>query len=266
MSYFTGKKWKEIKKKKLVCTKVNYEEYSFSAKEWMEIIVQFLLLVGLVDYFCYRSRVFWVVSLPGVIWFVKWKRKQKIEKRIRILNDHFQEALRALETAVRAGYSMEQGVGECRKELEQIYGTEDTMVKEFVFMEQQIKLGVPVEQLFLDFGKRSGVEDIRNFGEIFLISRRSGGNLGQIMEKMADVIGEKIKVNRDIQTTVSGKKMEQMIMSMVPGGMILYVRYTSEGILDVLYHNLWGVLIMTLCLGMYFISVKLGRKIVRISV
>lgn len=266
MSYITGKSWKGSKKKKIQGSKIDYQTYVFGKKEWVGLILEFFLVVCMINYFCYRSWIFFLVSLPGMIWFVKWKRKMKMEKRIGLLNDHFQEALRSLETAVRAGYSMEQGVGECRKELEQIYGNDDVMVKEFLFMEQQIRLGVPVEQLFLDFGKRSGVEDIRNFGEIFLISRRSGGNLGQILEKMADVMGEKIKVNRDIQTTVSGKKMEQAIMSMVPAGMILYVRYTSEGILDVLYHNVWGVLIMTVCLAVYFVSVKMGRKIVRISV
>lgn len=47
---------------------------------------------------------------------------------------------------------------------------------------------------------------------------------------------------------IAGKKLEQLVMSMVPGVMILYM-LISSGFLDVLYHNLPGVLVMTGCLG-----------------
>ena len=133
-------------------------------------------------------------------------------------------------------------------------------------MERQMRVGISIEQLFLDLGMRSGVEDIRSFGEIFLISRRTGGNLGKIIEKMSRIIGEKIRVEREIDVSIAGKKMEQLVMSLVPGGMIIYMQITSEGFLDVLYHNLLGNMVMTVCLGIYFFSFRLGRKIVRISI
>ena len=86
------------------------------------------------------------------------------------------------------------------------------------------------------------------------------------MEKMARIIGEKIRVEQEIDVSVAGKKMEQMVMSLVPGGMILYMQVTSEGFLNILYHNLLGMIVMTVCLGIYGFSFWLGRKIVRIAV
>ena len=141
---------------------------------------------------------------------------------------------------------MEQGVTECRREMERLFGNGDDLVRELRYMESQMQVGVPVEQLFWNLGQRSGVEEIRNFGDIFLIARRSGGNLGKILGNLAEVLGEK--------------------MSMVPGVMILYMQVTSRGFLDVLYHNLPGVLVMTGCLGVYLFSFRMGRKIVRIQV
>lgn len=44
------------------------------------------------------------------------------------------------------------------------------------------------------------------------------------------------------------------------------MQVTSSGFLDVLYHNLPGVLVMTGCLGVYLFSFRMGRKIVRIQV
>lgn len=246
--------------------KPDYEQYVFSIREWIVCLTESTVLICVVNYLCYRSWWAFLAVIPGGIWYAKWKKQQKKEKRKQRLYYHFQDVLHGLQTAVGAGYSMEHAVCECRKELEQIYGEDEDLVRELTYMEMQMKVGIPVEQLFLDLGQRSGVEDIRNFGEIFLISRRSGGNLREIMEKMARVLGEKIRVRREIEVCISGKRAEQMVMSLVPGGMILYMQMTSGGFLDVLYNNLPGVLIMTVCLGVYLFSFRMGRKIVRISV
>lgn len=135
--------------------------------------------------------------------------------------------LQSLQTAVRAGYSMEQSVTECRREMERLFGERDDLVRELRYMESQMQVGVPVEQLFWNLGQRSGVEEIRNFGDIFLIARRSGGNLGKILGNLAEVLGEKIRVTGEIQVAIAGKKLEQMVMSLVPGAMILYMQLTS---------------------------------------
>lgn len=246
--------------------KQNYNQYRFSGREWVRCMLEIVGIVTMINYFCYRSWWVFLGILPWGFWYVKWKKRQKMEKRKLLLYYHFQDVLHGLLTAVRAGYSMEQAVCECRKELEQIYGEEEDLVKELIYMERQMKVGISPEQLFLDLGQRSGVEDIRSFGEIFLISRRSGGNLGEIMEKLARVLGEKIRVRREIEVCISGKRTEQMVMSLVPGGMILYMQLTSKGFMDVLYNNVLGAAIMTVCLAVYLFSFWMGRKIVRISV
>ena len=246
--------------------KIDYSRYNFSLKEWIQTVLEIAILTVIVDYLCYRSYWFLLIGIPAGIWYIRWKKKEKIDKRKKRIAYHFQDVLHGLQTAVRAGYAMERAVTECRKELEQIYGTEDELVKELVYMERQMKVGVGVDQLFLDLGLRTGVEDILNFGEIFMISRKSGGNLGDIMEKMARIIGEKIRVSREIDVAVSGKKMEQLIMSLVPGGMILYMQASSRGFMDVLYHNPAGVFVMTICLCVYGCSFYMGRKIVRIAI
>lgn len=246
--------------------KIDYSQYTFRFREWVLCLTEILGLSVLVNYLCYRSWWAFCGTIPMGILYIRWKKRQKAERRRQILHYHFQDALQGFRTAVRAGYSMEYAVCECRKELEQIYGREDDLVKELLYMERQVKVGIPLEKLFLNLGYRSGVEDIRSFGEIFLISRRSGGNLGEIMEKMARVLGEKIRVRQEIEVCISGKRMEQFVMSIVPGGMILYMQFTSKGFMDVLYHNVPGVIVMTICLGIYLFSFWMGRRIVRIFV
>ena len=60
--------------------------------------------------------------------------------------------------------------------MERLFGNGDDLVRELRYMESQMQVGVPVEQLFWNLGQRSGVEEIRNSGDIFLIARRSGSD------------------------------------------------------------------------------------------
>ena len=86
------------------------------------------------------------------------------------------------------------------------------------------------------------------------------------MERMAEVLGNKIAAAKQIEVSIAAKKTEQLIMSFVPGGMILYMEFTSPGMLSVLYGTFAGAVLMTGCLALYLCSFLLGRKIVRIEV
>ena len=247
-------------------TKIDYQRSSLSTKEWIVCVIEIVVIISVVNYLCYRTLWFFLLGIPFGYWYVGWKKKSNKVRRHKLLECQFYDVLQGLNTAIRTGYSMEKAVTECRKEMQQIYGNKSDFVTELLYMEKQMRVGVPVEQLFLDLGYRCDVEDIRYFGEIFQINRRSGGNLAQMIDKLAKVLGEKSQVKRDIDVAISGKKFEQTIMSFVPGGIIVYMQMTSDGFLDVLYHNAFGVGVMSVCLMVYLFSFWLGRRIVRISI
>ena len=73
-----------------------------------------------------------------------------------------------------------------------------------------------MEDLFLDLGKRCRVEDIENFASILYTAKRSGGDLGNVIQKVARMLGDKIDVKKEIESTLAAKKSEQMIMSLIP--------------------------------------------------
>ena len=140
------------------------------------------------------------------------------------------------------------------------------ILDEFRYIESQLRLSVPVEELFLDLGKRSGVEDIENFAAVFYTAKRTGGDMTQVLQKVARMLGDKIEVKKEIEATLATKKAEQMVMSIMPAGIICYLKLTSPGFLDVLYGNPFGICAMTVCMGIYGLSYWLGVKIVDIEV
>ena len=90
--------------------------------------------------------------------------------------------------------------------------------------------------------------------------------MNKVIRQVARMLGDKIDVKKEIEATLAAKKSEQMVMSLMPVGIILYLKLTSPGFLDMLYGNLFGVAVMSVCLGIYGVAYWLGMKIVDIEV
>ncbi len=244
----------------------DYEKYQYSVKEIIRYVSECVILCLVVDYLFYKNIWMLLLAVPLPVLYLKWKKKQLIRERKRRLNYQFRDALTAMNVAVQAGYSAENAVRASVKDLGRLYEKGSDILDEFRYIESQLRLSVPVEELFLDLGKRSGVEDIENFAAVFYTAKRTGGDMTQVIQKVARMLSDKIEVKKEIEATLAAKKSEQMVMSIMPAGIICYLKLTSPGFLDVLYGNPFGICAMTVCMVIYGLSYWLGVKIVDIEV
>ena len=88
----------------------------------------------------------------------------------------------------------------------------------------------------------------------------------KIIKRAASNISDKMDVKREIDTILSSRKYEQRIMEIIPFAIIGYLGVTSDGFLDVLYHNITGAAVMTVCLCIYITGFVLAEKITKIEV
>ena len=133
-------------------------------------------------------------------------------------------------------------------------------------MIRQLQMNRSAEQVFSEFASRTGDEDVQVFVTVFNMAKRSGGDTLDIIRQAVKQVGEKIDVEREIETILSAKKMELKIMSIIPFAMILYLKISFPEFLSVLYGNVAGVIIMSICLIIYLGSYELGKRIVEIEV
>lgn len=246
--------------------KTYYDTYHFQWKEWLKLAVECAALCAGIDYLFYKSL--WALALmfPVSFLFYRWKRHERIRERKKQLDYQFKDALYALDVALQAGYSMERAIGCCIRDLGKLYPKDADILQELTYMETQMHLSVPLEMLFVDLAERSGLEDIENFAAVFATAKRSGGDLSKIVQKTARMLTDKIEVKKEIEATVAAKKMEQVTMSCMPFGIVLYMQLTSPGFLQILYGNVFGVVTMSICLGIYFLAYWMGCRIVDIEV
>lgn len=246
--------------------KADYGKYHFSRKEWIEYFFLYLCLDGLISYLFFQSWAVFCLFLPGCVIFFKDRKKDLQERRAEQMQSQFLTGMQLVSTSLQAGYAVENAFKEALRELKKIYAEDAFIVWEFQYMVSQISLNRPMETLLLDLGKRSQVEDIRSFAEVFFTAKRTGGDLMAIIQNTVCSIQQKQETQKEIETCLSGKRMEQNIMSILPLFMLGYVKLTSPGFLDGLYHNVLGVTVMTGCFGIYLLAYFWGRKIMHIRV
>ena len=158
----------------MIRQKVDYGKYRYSQKEILKYIGESAPLCGAVDYLFYQTPWVMLLVVPVSVFFLRWKKKQMIRERKRRLNYQFRDALNSMSVAVQAGYSVENAVSACVRDLEQLYPKNEDIVAEFRYIETQQRVSVPVEELFLDLGQRCKVEDIENFASVLYTARDSG--------------------------------------------------------------------------------------------
>lgn len=244
----------------------DYAEYRFSLKQGMLVCLEGAAAVAIIGYFFYRSWIACIFLVPVFVFFVKERKKEEVKKRRLELSLQFKDLALALSANVKAGYSMENALRESCRDMELLYREDSPICTEVRHMIRGLENNVVLERLLYDLGMRSHVPDIMQFADVFLIAKRSGGNLTEILEKTAAVIEQKIETEKEIQLMIASKKMEQKIMNLVPFMIIFYIGSASKGFFDVLYHNAIGVAVMTVCLLFYGAAYLFSKRIVDIEV
>lgn len=244
----------------------DYNEYRFKAKEHILYTAEGLLIAAFIGYFFYRSWIACIVLLPIVFVFLQRKKRELAKKQRQDLSVQFKDLILSVSANQKAGYSIENAFRESYKDMVMLYGEEGIICTELRHILTGLDNNVVLEKLLYSLGMRSGLPDVVQFADVFLIAKRNGGNMTDILAKTAAVIEQKTETDKEIQLMIGAKKMEQKIMNMVPFLIIFYISSTSKGFFDVLYHNLIGVIIMTVCLGFYLAAFLLSGRIVDIEV
>lgn len=244
----------------------DYERYRFCAKEGLGCFVKGMLLEILFAYVFYRSVIAAILLIPIAVLYTKKKENDVKKDRKQELGMQFGEMMRSVNGSLQAGYSVENAFIHARSDMVLLYGKEAMIVKELDYFTKGMRNNQNLEHLLKDFGERSHISDIKDFATVFQIAKRTGGDLPGMLASSSDMIRQKMEVKRKIATVISAKKYEQGIMNLVPFGIILYIDASSPGFFDVLYHNLTGILIMSILMIIYFIAYFISEKIMKINI
>lgn len=245
---------------------IDYRKSGWSRKDAGTCLLRGGFLFLVISYLFYGKVTAVIFLLPAVWGYLIKKKQEAAKRRKKELAYQFKDGVLGISAALHAGYSMENSFYEALKDLAFLYPSDADICKEFMYIYRQLQRNRTVEELLIEFAERSQVEDIEEFAEVLVTVKRTGGNLLSIIENTTKHIGERIEMEREIETMVAGKRLEARIMTGVPLGILCYMRLFSPGFLDPLYGNVKGIAIMSVFLAAYLASILWAEKIVEISV
>ncbi len=208
-----------------------------------------------------------VLVLSPMVWF--WHRECMLDRK-RKETEQFQKMFREwillLASSLSAGYSVENALGQSYKELLMMFPKGGMMLEELKEMIAKSGNNQRPEKLFAELAERYPLEEVVSFVEVFRTARESGGSLNMVIRSTASQMAEVMDTKREIATMLAAKVYEQKLMTVMPAGVILYIRVCSGEFLEQLYHNAAGVLVMSVCLGIYVSAYLLGKRMVQFEI
>ncbi len=246
--------------------KKNYWQQDIRRCDYLLAILAGSLVILMISYLFYGTCLCAILLSPYLIYFLKSWEKQWIEKRKNLFQMQFREAVQSLAAALNVGYSVENSMREVLKDLQVIYKKDDLMVKEFRYMVRQLDMNFTMEKVLQEFSERTKEEDVQTFVTVFAMAKRSGGDMIAIIRNTVQQMSEKADIRREIGTIIASKKLEFKVMSAIPFGMICYMKFSFPEFMGILYGNLAGVVIMTICFLGYAFAYETGKRIVEIEV
>ena len=246
--------------------KKNYWQQDIRRRDYLLATLVGVLAILMISYLFYGTCLCAILLSPYLIYFLKSWEKQWIEKRKNMFQLQFKEAVQALATALNVGYSVENAMREVLKDLQVIYKKGELIIREFRYMVRQLDVNFTIEKVLQEFSERTKEEDVQTFVTIFVMAKRSGGDMIGIIRNTVQQMSEKADIRREIGTIIASKKLEFKVMSAIPFGMIGYMKFSFSEFMGILYGNVAGVVIMTICFLGYVIAYEAGKRIVEIEV
>ena len=239
----------------------DYRDYKFSKQEKIRVFGEGMLLNGMVSFLFYNS---WIAMIPGMALVCFWfreKQRMKNRRRMEGMRNELKEFFHALIAALQTGRSMENAFAEAVRDLQNYSGRDTDLIRELRRICAGIGVGEPLEKQLEEFSRRAHLEELEYFAEVFLVAKRSGGNIVAIMKNTLRMLQERMDAEEEIRTVIAEKQMEFYIMCVIPIGMMTYLRVTSGNFIRCLFGNPTGIFVMTLCLVIYGGCVLYGKRL-----
>lgn len=214
------------------------------------------------------------LSLGGIVWYfvagirikAGWQNGESplarwLDNRRRTkFNAQLPEALATMSNALRAGFSLSQAFDSV------VELGDKPMSEEFRIFQQQLRIGMSFEDALESMSERVGSDDLTLVTTAILISRKTGGNVTEIFDKISETIRGRQKIERKVRSMTAQGRVQGIIVSILPILLGLFMFIIKPGMMTSFLFSLTGVISITVMLLLITVGWLIIRKIIRIDV
>ena len=194
--------------------------------------------------------------LPLPFLYVRHRRAKRLSK----LEQQLPEALGMMVSALRVGHSLIASLGAVAQDSREPISGEIRKC----FEEQNY--GVDLRTALVNLTQRAPIQDFRIFVAAVLIQKESGGNLAEVLEKVAETTRERFRLKKQVSVHTAQGRLTGWILSLLPLGLGLAMYFVNPDGMSILWKRPIGLKLLYTAIGMDIVGALIIRKIVRIRV
>lgn len=175
------------------------------------------------------------------------------KKKLRLaFESQFAEALNIINSSIRAGNSVLQGIEQCGQKIEGMLGDE------FRTISQRLEIGEDAESVFMASWERLPFTEYYFFIITVQLNMKGGGQVKEVMSRLGTMISNGRVLEKKKFAMTSEVRMSIKILSAIPVFFFFFLKYQSPANFDILLHHPIGQMLLYYAI----ISILLGLLIV----
>jgi tight adherence protein B len=193
-------------------------------------------------------------ALP--VLFVMRKRRA----RMRRFEELFPDSLEFVSRSMRAGHAFSVSLEMIHREFQ------EPLAGEFRRTFEEHNLGLPLDVALQKLAKRVPSLDVHFFVSAVLLQKRTGGNLAEILDKLAYVIRERFKLRGRIKAISAHGRMTGIALSCIPIGVAVLMFYTNPDYVKFFFQDDVGNIMMGVAVFLQIVGYLIMKNITTIEV
>lgn len=165
---------------------------------------------------------------------------QRVEAQRRLFGDQLASHLQEIAAAMRAGHSLVSGMT-----LMAETATEPTK-GEFQRALADEALGMTLDDALTPVARRMASEDVEQVGLIISLHRRTGGNVAEVLDRIADSVRERAELRRELRSLTAQARLSRYIVTALPPGILLVLSVLNPDYSKPLFHTTGGVVLLVI--------------------
>lgn len=181
-------------------------------------------------------------------------------RRLQRIREQLPDATMLIAGALRAGASIQIALAQVVAEMRA------PIAQEFDLFLREQRLGVTFDEALESMEGRIRDEDMSLFVAALKVSRETGGNLAETLERLAETLRQKLIVEGKIRALTAQGKLQGVIMAMLPVGLAFVLFQMEPEAMSKMFSTWYGWLTIGFITIMELVGALIIRKIIRIDV
>jgi len=186
--------------------------------------------------------------------------QRKLHKQRDLFASQLPNHIQELASTMRAGHSLVSGIDTLADSAVEPSRSE---WKRVVADEQ---LGVPLEAAIRPLAKRMDCADIEQIALVATLQARSGGNMADVLERVADGVRERGDLRRELVSLTAQARLSRWVITGLPPGMVVILAIVHPNYLNPLFQTTTGQILLAFATGMVVLGSLIMRAITNVKV